>query len=383
MGAVGRWLHARGRAAVRTAARAYGRISACLRRYALAFLGAWLIVAALFLGLYAAKPKPLPRSGSDKALGFIADVTPAFGRGYLLDVSIYPPSELFCRGDATVSVAVEGSREFWEDHAHAFTGSRHVALGIAGLRVRDARAYLLSHPQDLEELRSVVPGGRTLHSPTVVRVQDETGDGVGALEATVHGWGNSREPLLFVFETPDFIARRDLGSCWVEVPALTGALPQFAASFGAVVLGLPDAPSSAQLLAGHPVVRPAATAARATVVNPTGAVLPVLQPDPDYTTADGPTWSCHEFALPAGLHRGDEIRLTNFGPLMRRRGERVGPSPTVATFEADATRRTCAATVALVASGFAVSESALTFFAGVLLTLGGGLIVLPFARRPA
>lgn len=365
----------------RSVARGFATAGATFRSHPVAFFGAWLIVLSLLLGFYAARPKSLPQERSDKAIGFITHVTPAFGRGFLLDVTVYPPTGFFCRGNAIVSVAIEGSREFWEDHADEFRGRRRVALGIGGLRVREPRAYLLSHLEDLEELRSVVPNGRRIHSPTILRVTAKTAGELGALETTVPDWGTVRRPLLYLFETPDLVALRDLGSCWITVPSLTGALPQMAASLGAMALGLPDAPSPGQLYAGHGVMRPAATAARATVVNPSGTVLPVVQPEPDSATVNGPTWSCREFALPSGLRPHDELVLTNFGPLMRRRGEHVGPSPTVSTFAANATRRTCAATVALVASGLSLSESALTFVAGVLLTLGGGLILLPLARR--
>jgi hypothetical protein len=342
--------------------------------------GLLLIGVATWLSYMAARQYPPPNRTDAAAISFVAPLIPLFGRGWIVDTSVHQPTGNLCGGEAEVAVVVEGSREYWDDNPQGLRGRSTVALGIDGMRVRHPRAYLLSSPNDVEALRTAtdLPIG-VIAQPAV---GNETNGPVGALTVALRDWGQTRYPLAFLFDTPDLVARRDLASCWMSVPALTGPQSQLAATFGEVLLHLPDAPTARQTVEGHLNPRPWVSAGRTTLVDATGDRPLSTEPDPAIATIDGQVWTCRSQDLPGGLRQKDHLYLTNSGALVRHNGEEAGAAPRVSDFETATSVRDCSAIAAATTGGFVLAPSLVGFIAGILLTLGGAVIAVPFVTQP-
>lgn len=213
-------------------------------------------------------------------------------------------------------------------------------------------------------------------------VENETNGRVGALTVALNDWGQTRFPLAFLFNTPDLVARRDLASCWMSVPALTGPQSQLAATFGEVLLHLPAAPTERQVIEGHLNPRPWVTAGRTTLVDATGDSPISAQPNPALATSSGQVWTCRGPNLPRGLRPNDQLWLTNSGVLIRHNGEKAGAAPRTSDFESEVSAQDCSAIAAVTTGGLVLPPSLIGFIAGILLTLGGAVIVVPFVTQP-
>jgi hypothetical protein len=345
-----------------------------VRRHPFAVIaGTVLVVLAALLGLVLARPRHAPVPTEDMSLQFVAPDLPAFGRGFIEDVTIVPPAHKFCTGTTQVSVVVQGSREFWDDHMTEYSGRSPVALGFAGFSVQRPRAYLLATPQDIDRLRA---HDSPIHVAARLPVSVRAIKHLGALTVSVSDWADRRFPLAFLFDAPDLSTRRDSESCWVQIPALTGPISTLGAAIAEATLHLPTAPTLNEFLSGDADPRPSVTVARATVVNAFGASPIEAEPAPDSSSQRGAVWNCHSLGLPKRLRPHDVITITNDGSVVRHMHERSG-SPPIAAFESASREPTCAATVAVAALG--VSATTLNFAAGVLLTFGVGLLLFPFA----
>jgi hypothetical protein len=342
--------------------------------------GLLLIAMATWLAYLAARQYQPPNRTSTPAISFVAPLIPLFGRGWIVDMSVHQPSGNLCSGEAEIAVVIQGSREYWDDNPSGLRGRSTFALGIAGMRVRRPRAYLLRSPNDVEALRTQEDGSIDVISRPVV--SNETDGRIGALTVSVDDWGQRRNPLAFIFDTPDLVARRDLASCWMSVPALTGPQSQLAATFGEVLLHLPAAPSAQQAVEGHLNPRPWVSAGRTTLVDATGDSPISTEPDPATATSAGQVWTCRSSGLPRNLRGNDQLFLTNSGALIKHRGEQAGAAPQISDFEAVAAAHDCSAIAAVTTGGLVLPPSLVGFIAGILLTLGGALIVVPFVTDP-
>ena len=375
-----------------------------LIRYRVCFIGG---LAALALGALiglGAQPATLPPSTEPGlatfSIGFVSPVKPVAGRGYLVDVAIGQPRQRwgprglgFCSRSSDVLVVVQGSREFWADHAKELNGDVTVGLGITGVRVTRVRETGQESPMAARiDLPALDVFRRTGFAPVdgpdlPVEFQQEVRApaSVATITAKISRWGQDRSPIVFAFRSSDVASWRNFSSCWNRLPALTAAQATFAASWAARAIGRPDAPTVDEFTAGtFPILMPATTA-RVALSNPAGTDILLAQPENTTTTSLGPVWTCDDFDYrKARLGSSDEITVTGIGVASKRSRDRRSPSLTVDSFRSSAAESDCGGVAGMSRGGrWVLPDEILTFVAGVFVSLGLGLLLLPFglARR--
>jgi hypothetical protein len=268
-------------------------------------LGAGVSLAAAGFGAgMMLLPVSDPPQASLGAIGFVPPQHPLPGKGFAVGVAVNASG---CSNPVQVSVVVAGTRDYWAEHPSRRSDPRwsSFALTLPGTGLSDVRVGFAHRATDLtspEQAEFWTPGPGQIQTARPVLKSGQT-----IVSGRVANWKRSLQPVLLSFRA-NWLSRRGLSSCYLQLPVLTGALTASAAQLALTKRQLRayETPGSrAVVQSGHTQTpyTPALdiTHGTLTVTVAGGEVIPDASVPAPQTLVDGNTaWTCRSIAESTG-----------------------------------------------------------------------------------
>jgi hypothetical protein len=188
---------------------------------ALGLVTIWLLYQTLLVS-----PRP---STDHQGIAFaVRGMVPKPTDGFRIDVHMGVPKGPFgCHNPVSVTAIITGTPKLWEQHAHTLNGKVHFGVGIysgaGGMKLVTAEVggnpMAPIKPSQPTQLLTQGNGiGAGLSQP---KVRDDPDGSVSTIPGWINRWSSNLAPIVVSFEA-NWVARRNLGSCYVRLPSLTG-----------------------------------------------------------------------------------------------------------------------------------------------------------------
>jgi hypothetical protein len=257
-------------------------------------IGAVVLVISLVIGLWLLPIEEAPRQ-EPASVGVQAPAKPRPGRGFIVGMGVFVKD---CGEPVRVVLVANGTAEFWRDQARVVPHRAPFRFAVPGT---DLRAVKLGVSTDATDISNPIYADPEKHGYFTADPARET-NGVTVLSGHVFDWPARLSAVVASFQA-DWLSDRGIGSCYLSLPSLTGALTVLATN---QALGRVSRDPREIAQPGVPIVRSERTGLAAvynprlettygttTVVVAGGDVLAEGSlPAPDQTIDGNSTWVC-------------------------------------------------------------------------------------------
>jgi hypothetical protein len=356
----------------------------------LALIALTLIALPIAVGLYLIRTDQ-PNREEPPGVGFVPPLPASPGNGFALSMLVDAKG---CKDTVHVTVVAAGSANYWVEHASRLRRAEHdpddrrPSFRMVLPDVRDGTLHVwrgtkatdVQVPQDARD-----PPGR---SPSLtVKTEISKRDGVFTIvSGDVPHWTDDLAPIVVGYDASGWVSRRGLGSCFVQLPALTGDLSVLSAQFARHARGSSTGTATDIVVSSRRTgqfdlydrrldpVHGSTTVAAASGEVSTGESLP----PPATSTNGSPTWTCHPRGKTAGLLLDEPANAPDvlFG---------YSPEPTPGALSRRALQLSdtsdCSALAVLVESSAGLWRDAVLLLVGAFISLGFAVCIELWVAR--